>query len=206
MSDPAPPDYSSERYRELIEQVPAVLYEAEPGREGRWRFVSSQLEDLIGDSPEDWIADPSRYLDRIHPDDRDAVVAAEEREFELAKGNAIAYVSEYRMVRDDGSVAWIRDEARLVENHDPPVWRGVLVDITLERRVGAALDEAHARADELVHSPPAESDLDAAHRQIKRLIDGIQEQMKVLERGRRTEPRPGTSGATRRVFTSLDER
>jgi PAS domain S-box-containing protein len=197
--------WSIEHFRDLVEQVPAVLYEAEPGRDGRWLYVSTQLTELIGEEPEAWIADPGAYLARIHPDDRDAVVATESREFELARGTAVTYVSEYRMVRDDGSIVWIRDEARLAEDQEQPVWRGVLIDITKEHQAGAALDEAHARAGALVGAPSTPEDLATATRQVQVLLEGIQEQMKVLERGRRPEPRPGTSGTTRRVITSLDE-
>jgi PAS domain S-box-containing protein len=205
MPDATSAQWSIERFRDLVEQVPAVLYEAEPGRDGHWLYVSTQLTELIGDDPDTWVSDPGAWLARIHPDDREAVVATEAREVELARGTAVTYVSEYRMVRDDGSVVWIRDEARLAEDQDPPVWRGVLIDITKEHQAGAALDEAHARAGELVGAPSTPDDLATAKRQVQVLLEGIEEQMKVLDRGRRPEPRPGTSGTTRRVITSLDE-
>jgi PAS domain S-box-containing protein len=204
MPDAASAQWPIERFRDLVEQVPAVLYEAEPGREGRWLYVSTQLAELTGDEPETWTSDPGAYLARIHPDDREAVVATEAREFELARGSAITYVSEYRLVRDDGTIVWIRDEARLIEENDRPVWRGVLIDITKEHRAGAALDEAHARAGELVDASASADDLETAKRQVQTLLDGIEEQMKVLERARRAEPRPGSSGTTRRVITSLE--
>jgi len=206
MSEAASAQWPAERFRDLVEHVPAVLYEAEPGHDGRWLYVSSRLTELTGDEPEAWLSDPGAYLARIHPDDREAVVATESRDFELARGSAVTYVSEYRMVRDDGSVVWIRDEARLAEDQGKTVWRGVLIDITKEHEVVVALDEAHAQAGELVDTPtPSSGDLGAAQRQVQQLLEGIQQQMKVLDRGRRTEPRPGTPGATSRVITSLDE-
>ena len=205
MSEAASAQWPAERFRVLVEHVPAVIYEAEPGREGRWLYVSSHLAELIGDEPETWMRDPGAYHSRVHPDDRDAVVATEAREYELARGSSVTYVSEYRMVRDDDSVVWIRDEARLVEDEGAAVWRGILIDITKEHQAGVALDEAHARAGELVDAPDRPDDLTEAKRQVAELLTGIQEQMKVLDRGRRPDPRPGTSGTTRRVITSLED-
>ena len=205
MSEAAPAQWPAARYRDLVEDVPAVLYEAEPGPDARWLYVSSQLAELIGDEPETWMRDPGAYQARIHPDDRDAVLATEAREHELARGSAITHVSEYRMVRDDDSVVWIRDEARLAEDDGIAVWRGVLIDITKEHQAGVALEEAHARAGELVDVPDGADDLSDAKRQVEVLLEGIAEQMKVLERGRRAEPQPGSPGATHRIITSLED-
>lgn len=122
---------TGERFRELIEAVPAAIYEAEPGLDARWHYVSPQLEGLLGDAPEEWMADPTRYTRRLHPDDREAVFHVEDREFEIARGEGATCVSEYRMLHRDGRVIWVRDEARLMgADSGAPFWRGVLVDIT----------------------------------------------------------------------------
>jgi PAS domain S-box-containing protein len=137
---------TGERLKDLIEAVPAVIYEAEPGLDAPWHYVSPQLEWLVGDAPEDWIADPTRYTRRLHPDDREAVFRAEDREFEIARGEAVTCVSEYRMLHADGRVIWVRDEARLMDaDSSAPFWRGVLVNITEQRAARHALAETYKR-------------------------------------------------------------
>lgn len=131
---------SEARYRTILGYVPVVVYEAEAGPTGRWTYVSPQIERLLGFTQEEWLADPHLWLRRIHPDDRDRVVAEELRLVEQAKGRAAAdsvIPLEYRMVRGDGRIIWVRDEAFAVPDEIGELskrLRGVLVDIT-ERKV-----------------------------------------------------------------------
>src|SRR3954447_26230179 len=97
------------RYRSLVEQLPAVSYIAEPGPEGRWRYVSPQLERVLGFSQEEWTSDPTLWARRIHPEDRDRVLEEEERDTIVG----VPMASEYRMITKDGRVVWIRDEGIL---------------------------------------------------------------------------------------------
>ena len=137
------------RSRELIDCIPAVIYEAETGPDGRWLFVSAQLEELLGYRADEWMDDPGAYVRSLHPEDRDAVIRMEPRELDAARGGEVTAVSEYRMVRADGNVRWIRDEARLGMNDSgQPVWRGILLDVTKERMTREALTEASARYSE----------------------------------------------------------
>jgi PAS domain S-box-containing protein len=139
-------EQTGRRFQDLLEAVPAVIYEAEPGPEGRWRYVSPQLRWILGEEPEDWMADSRCWSRRLHPDDRDAIFHMEDSETENARGESASFVSEYRMLHRDGRVVWVRDEARLVtDTSGPPFWRGVLVDITAERTAGNALAETYRR-------------------------------------------------------------
>ncbi|CAN5625167.1 hypothetical protein BH24ACT26_BH24ACT26_21040 [soil metagenome] len=117
------------KYRDLIEQLPGVVYTATPGSEGIWTYVSPQLQNLLGFSPQEWMADPRLWLERLHPDDRHRVVAAEDAALLAEAGRAN---DEYRLVARDGRPVWVRDEATLVTDSDgrPSFFRGVLFDIT----------------------------------------------------------------------------
>ncbi len=55
-----------EDYRRLVERLPAIIYTAEMGEHGRWRYVSPQVEEILGYSPEEWIGEP-RPLGRAAP-------------------------------------------------------------------------------------------------------------------------------------------
>jgi PAS domain S-box-containing protein len=142
-------------FQRLIEALPVVVYEADAGRHGAWRYVSPQIEALLGHRTEDWIAEPDLWWERIHPDDRASVHSLERREVELANTPGASSVSEYRMLHQDGSVVWVRDDARLVvPGSGQPYWRGVLSDITAERQTENALGEAYERYRGMIDSLP----------------------------------------------------
>jgi diguanylate cyclase (GGDEF)-like protein/PAS domain S-box-containing protein len=123
------------KYRTLVEQIPAIVYTAEFGAAGRWTFVSPQIESLLGYTPEEWIADPSLWYERLHPEDRDRAMEEEER-----SRSTHVLCSEYRMVARDGRVVWFRDEARIVTADGQDVlMQGVLYDVTLRKEAEAEL-------------------------------------------------------------------
>ncbi|HEX2090411.1 MAG TPA: EAL domain-containing protein [Actinomycetota bacterium] len=114
------------RYRVLVEQIPAIVYTAEFGEDGRWSYVSPQIERLLGYASEEWVLNPSLWFDRLHPDDREQALEDERRSHSTG-----TLSSEYRMIARDGSVVWFRDEARVVSIEGvKPFMHGVMYDIT----------------------------------------------------------------------------
>jgi PAS domain S-box-containing protein len=118
---------AEERYRTLVERVPAIVYRAEFGEAGTWRFVSPQIESILGYSPEEWSGDPTLFDRRIHPDDEAKYRVDEERALETGSLSA-----EFRMFRKDDQVAWIRDEARIYfgPSGEPVAMQGLMFDVT----------------------------------------------------------------------------
>jgi PAS domain S-box-containing protein len=90
---------TEEKYRSLVEDVPAVVYLAEFGPEGRWLYVSPHIQSLTGLSAEEWMAAPTPWSDHLHPEDRERVVAEEMNVLEGSEGDSM--VLEYRFVRGD---------------------------------------------------------------------------------------------------------
>ena len=45
----------------LLHRVPAILYMADAGEFGAWRYVSPQIDTILGYSPEEWCADPGLW-------------------------------------------------------------------------------------------------------------------------------------------------
>ncbi len=123
---------AGEDYRRLVERLPAIIYTAEMGEHGRWRYVSPQLEEILGYSPEEWIADPGLWARLLHPDDRGRALEQENRK---ALGDRNPPPVDYRMITRAGATVWILDEAVLEpDDSGVPVWHGVLYDIT-ERKI-----------------------------------------------------------------------
>ena len=117
-----------QRFRDLVERVPAITYVAEPGEDGRWRYVSPQIKTVLGYPPEEWLADPLLWAKRIHPDDRERVLEEEVRFTSTREPLAC----EYRMIARDGTVVWVRDDAvfRTRREGRADVMDGILTNIT----------------------------------------------------------------------------
>jgi diguanylate cyclase (GGDEF)-like protein/PAS domain S-box-containing protein len=128
-------------YRRLVERLPAIVYSCEMGERGRWRYVSPQVEEILGYSPEEWMADPGLWAERLYPDDRERALDQETRKSAREGGGPPI---DYRMITREGSVVWLLDEAVLEpDGEGTQVWHGVLYDIT-ERKI--AEQELHRAA------------------------------------------------------------
>jgi len=130
-------------YRQLIERVPGIVYMSQFGPQAKWHYVSPQIQEYLGYTAEEWLANPSLWLEHVHPEDRELVLAEEQR---LHK-TGTAFFAEYRMVAKDGRVIWFRDESMIIrpEGTDTPVLYGILFDISERKATEFALRESEER-------------------------------------------------------------
>jgi PAS domain S-box-containing protein len=139
------------QYRSLVEQVPAVIYIDAADEHMTSMYISPQIESLSGYPPADYLGEVSFWVERVHPSDRARFVA----ETALANETGGPFRLEYRIVARDGRTLWVRDESLLQRAADGrPFWRGVMVDITEQKRVEAALLESEERYRRLVEVSP----------------------------------------------------
>ena len=118
------------QYRSVVERVPGVVYVAEAGQHGRWHFVSPKIKELLGYTAEEWMNDPTLWMTRMHPADRERMIQAETNDLERADQQGRW---EYRLIARDGHVvSVIDDEAVISRDIDgrPIMVQGILVDIT----------------------------------------------------------------------------
>ena len=125
---------AEERYRVLVEQIPAIVFIDEIAPDGSIRpiYVSPQVEATLGYPQADWLADPALTRRLIHPEDRDRVVAELDRRHAAGE----PFVAEYRMIARDGRVVWVHD-SDLGTTTGPggvPRLQGVVFDVTALRR------------------------------------------------------------------------
>jgi PAS domain S-box-containing protein len=144
---------AEERYRTLVETIPAVTYtdRALGTYPDMAVYTSPQIEALIGYSVQEWL-DPEKVLweERLHPEDRAWVLAADERS--RASGEPLS--EEYRLLAKDGSVVWVRDESVLLKNEagEPLYRQGVLLDVTDRKEAEEALRRSEERLRSLADS------------------------------------------------------
>jgi diguanylate cyclase (GGDEF)-like protein/PAS domain S-box-containing protein len=121
-----------DRYRSIVEQIPAVTYIDALDDAATTLYVSPQVETLLGYAQDEWMGDPELWLRIIHPDDRARAVAENQRHNETGESFSL----DYRIYRKDGRLVWIRDEARIVrdERGVPTFSLGVMIDVTDTKR------------------------------------------------------------------------
>ena len=126
--------------------MPAAFYVDRTDGTSVW--VSSHIDAIVGLTAAEWASGYERWLERVHPDDRDRLMASTRRFLAATAGPAS---DEYRVVLPDGRVRWIHERALLLADADTGelLVHGVLVDVTDERtslevaeRVGMALPDA----------------------------------------------------------------
>ena len=125
-----------ERYRTLVEQIPAVTFIETPGAppdETWFTYLSPQAEDVFGLPSDDLQANPGHLGELVHPEDRERVHAANAHAEETGE----PFNEEFRIIRPDGRIVWLDSRAVLVRDDDgrPRFWQGVAIDVTAHREL-----------------------------------------------------------------------
>jgi two-component system cell cycle sensor histidine kinase/response regulator CckA len=112
------------KYRNLVERVPAIVYIAERGANGKWHYVSPRLHSILGFTAEEWMHDSALWYKQIFPEDRDQVLFKEQ-------GSDRSFVVEYRMSSKEGKLVWFRDEAVILHREsETDLIQGIMIDIS----------------------------------------------------------------------------
>ncbi len=143
---------SEAKYRNLVEQTPAIVYVAGLDDLYTTIYVSPQIETILGYTPAEWQGDPEIFKNRIHPEDRDRVLT----DLVLSYASEGRYTAEYRMLSKSGRVVWLRDESRAVYDSEgePLFMQGVALDITQRKKAEEDLREARDKLQALVQASP----------------------------------------------------
>ncbi|MBV8553032.1 MAG: response regulator [Acidobacteriaceae bacterium] len=143
-----------EQQRRLSQESEArAALALEAGHMGMWEWDavedrtvwSETMQELFGLVPGSHPGTRDSWLDRVHPDDRDGVLA----EIGRARENASSFHIEYRVVLPDRNVRWLNENGtfRCDENGVLAGASGVSWDVTARRQAEQALQEAKESAE-----------------------------------------------------------
>lgn len=131
---------SEERFRQLTENINAVFWMVEPV-EMKMIYISPKIGEILGIPFDGDNIDEVAFMNYVHPEDRPVL---ENMVLEDIQGER---VSEYRIIRPDGEVHWMRDKAFPVKNRFGEIYRicGITEDITDSKVALEALRESEER-------------------------------------------------------------
>lgn len=93
----------------LLQSIEAIVWEADSDM-GQFTFISDNVKHITGFSSEDWLTQPGFWEAHIHPQDRHVVAGYSK----LKDGNLRSRTFEYRMIREDGQIIWIKDNVSVL--------------------------------------------------------------------------------------------
>ena len=126
---------SEERFRIVARVTSDAIWDLDVRTDTLW--FGASLHELFGYAPDEFQASLSLWMDRIHPDDRQRVIARFDHA--LHGGSDVHWSDDYRFIRKDGSVAHVHDRAQILRDGDG----------TALRVVGAVIDVSERHASDL---------------------------------------------------------
>lgn len=114
------------RFRQVTENIREVFFLVDPEM-SRMYYVSPGYEEIWGRSCDSLYANPRSFADGIHADDAERAMQAF-----APHGTVIPFDVEYRIVRPNGTIRWIRARGFPIRNESGDVYRfaGIAEDIT----------------------------------------------------------------------------
>ena len=134
-----------ERIKNIFDSVAEVIYSTGPDF-SVMQFVSAAAQAVLGLAPSRLTSEPGLWLSIIHPDDRAAV--EESHRAGLSDDGA---ETDYRIVRPDGGLSWVRERFTVQRDADTgQIMRinGTVIDIT----AAVQADQARRRAEEVLRT------------------------------------------------------
>ena len=124
-----------ERFEQVINNITQVFWLTDVPK-SQMVYISPGYEHLWGRKCEELYRDPRSWAEAVHPDDREEIIRRA-----LTEQVRGAYEVEYRILRPDGSLRWIRDRAFPVRSARGEVYRiaGLAEDITERKQTREVL-------------------------------------------------------------------
>ena len=140
---------SEEKIRNLLDSTDGIVWEAD-ATTFNFTFVSKQAERLLGFPVEEWYKEDF-WKNHLHPADKDKTL-----EYCISRTRQMkSHDFTYRFIANDGQVVWLRDIVNVVVIERKPRWlRGVMFDISKQKKMEEALRESEEKYRSLVENSP----------------------------------------------------
>lgn len=122
------------QFSDLVEALPCIVYIARPTVPPQFLFITSNVAQFLGYTPEDFCADGSVAFRVIHPEDRDAVV----QRMRDAMTRPEPYTVQYRAVHRNGKDVYhatLRSTPLPDASGRVVLRQGVIMDVTEQARL-----------------------------------------------------------------------
>jgi len=131
------------QYQALIEQHPVILWRQKISN-NKMIYISSKVEGLYGYPLEQWLTEKNFWLKHIHKEDIERVQTT----IENAIKNNNAFELEYRLIKADQSIAWVKDVININKDKEfNTILVGLMFDVseTYEAKQGQSISESNYR-------------------------------------------------------------
>lgn len=135
----------------LLSSSPAIIFTCEAVAPYGATFISANLTKILGYAVEEFLATPSFWVDHIHPDDRDLILADLPRLFIHGK-----HLHEFRFQHRDGRWIWMREEVYVVKGSEDNIIEliGYFIDITDRKKKEIAVIESRNLLETIINTAP----------------------------------------------------
>lgn len=133
------------RFRQVTENIREVFFLCDPELTHMF-YISPGYEEIWGRSCESLYASPKSFAEAIHVDDQLRAMQAM-----APRGRLVSCDTEYRIIRPDGTVRWVRDRTFPIRDRNGAIYRfaGIAEDITERKNT---LDQMTRQAQVLEHN------------------------------------------------------
>lgn len=161
---------SEERLDSILSSLEDIVWSINPYTL-EYIYINPAIEKVYGYSVAEFTQNIDLWLNLIHPKDRQQADLASEK----LRNNGINKDIEYRIIRADGEIRWVRDRARMIYNSEGEAIRmdGIAVDITERKSYEAELkksEEQFRRTFELAPIGMAITDLNGKYEKVNKAL------------------------------------
>ena len=137
---------SEEKFRQLAENIREVFF-IHDAKSFQAIYISPAFEKIWGFSSDRIYENSFAWLDVVHREDRERFVTEAQQ-----RGGKTAFEREYRIVRPDGEIRWIRERSFPVRDGSGAIYRlaGIAEDITERKLAQEALEQLNQQLETIV--------------------------------------------------------